>query len=141
MFRLRYPSSRPVAIFLDDLHAADEPSLLLLRFIAGQLTSSQILIVACCRDTEAATGLAAALTELTCEPAARRITLNGLSATETSQLLEATIGQTPADEVATRVHAETEGNPFFATEIGRLLGPENSGGLVDVTLPIPETVE
>ncbi|MGN6170481.1 MAG: BTAD domain-containing putative transcriptional regulator [Solirubrobacteraceae bacterium] len=139
-FLRRCASSRPVAIFIDDLHAADEPSLLLLRFIAGQLAGSQILIVACCRDTEVATGLATSLAELTRAPAARRIPLMGLSATETSRLLAATIGQTPADEVASRVHAETEGNPFFATEIGRLLGSEDSGGCADVTLPIPETV-
>ena len=97
-------SSRPLAIFLDDLHAADEPSLLLLRFIVGQLAGSAILIVGCCRDTEIGTGLAVTLTELTREPATRRITLKGLSATETSRLLEATIGRTPADEVAAQVH-------------------------------------
>ncbi|MDQ6805067.1 MAG: AAA family ATPase, partial [Actinomycetota bacterium] len=133
-------SSRPLAIFLDDLHAADEPSLLLLRFIVGQLAGSAILIVGCCRDTEIGTGLAATLAELAREPATRRITLRGLSATETSRLLEATIGRTPADEVAAQVHDETEGNPFFATEIGRLLGSEASGGDANATLPIPETV-
>ena len=133
-------SARPLAIFLDDLHAADEPSLLLLRFIVGQLAGSAILIVGCCRDTEIGTGLAATLTELTRESATRRITLKGLSATETSRLLEATIGRTPADELAAQVHAETEGNPFFATEIGCLLGSEASGGDANATLPIPETV-
>ena len=133
-------SYRPLGIFLDDLHAADESSLLLLRFIVGQLADSRILIVGCCRDSEIGTGLAATLTELTREPAARRITLKGLSAAGTSRLLEATIGRVPADEVAARVHAETEGNPFFATEIGRLLGSESLGGDADATLPIPETV-
>ncbi len=133
-------SSRPLTIVLDDLHAADEPSLLLLRFIVGQLAGSAILIVGCCRDTEIGTGLAATLTELTREPATRRIALKGLSASATSRLLEATIGRTPADELAAQVHAETEGNPFFATEIGRLLGSEASGGDANATLPIPETV-
>jgi DNA-binding SARP family transcriptional activator len=133
-------SSRPLGIFLDDLHAADESSLLLLRFIVGQLADSRILIVGCCRDSEIAPGLAATLTELTREPATKRITLKGLSAAGTSRLLEATIGRTPADEVAGRVHAETEGNPFFATEIGRLLSSESLGGDANATLPIPETV-
>ena len=139
-FLRRWSSSRPLAIFLDDLHAADEPSLLLLRFIVGQLAGSQILIVGCCRDSEIGSGLAATLTELTREPATRRITLKGLSATETSRLLKGTIGRTPADEVAAQVQAETGGNPFFATEIGRLLGSEASGGDAKATLPIPETV-
>jgi tetratricopeptide (TPR) repeat protein len=133
-------SSTPVAIFLDDLHAADEPSLLLLRFIVGQLGGSRILIVGSCRDNQIAPRLAAALAELTRESATRRITLRGLSATETSRLLEATTGRPPADELAARVHAETDGNPFFATEIGRLLESEDSGGQADTTLPIPQTV-
>ena len=139
-FLRRCASFGPLAIFLDDLHAADEPSLLLLRFIVGQLAGSPILIVGCCRDTELGTGLAAALSDLTRDPATRRITLKGLNATATARLLEATIGRAPADELAAQVHAETEGNPFFATEIGRLLGSEDSGGDANATLPIPETV-
>jgi len=129
-------SSGPLAIFLDDLHAADEPSLLLLRFVVRQLAGSQILIVGCCRDNE----IGATLTELTREAVTRRIPLSGLSATDTSRLLEATIGRAPADELAARVHAETEGNPFFATEIGRLLRSEQSSGTAKPTVPIPETV-
>jgi len=77
---------------------------------------------------------------LTRDPATRRIALKGLSATATSRLLEATIGRTPPDDVAAQVHAETEGNPFFATEIGRLLGSGDSGGDPNATLPIPATV-
>ena len=130
----------PLTIFLDDLHAADEPSLLLLRFVVGQLASSAILIVGCCRDTEIGATLAATLAELTREPATRRITLTGLSATDTSRLLGATIGRAPADELAAQVHAETDGNPFFATEIGRLLRSEHFEPDANPALRIPETV-
>ena len=133
-------SSRPLTIFLDDLHAADEPSLLLLRFLVGQLAGSAILIVGCCRDTEIGATLAATLAELTREPVTRRITLTGLSATDTSRLLGATIGRAPADELAAQVHAETDGNPFFATEIGRLLSSEHFEPDANPALRIPETV-
>jgi DNA-binding SARP family transcriptional activator len=133
-------SSRPLAIFLDDLHAADEPSLLLLRFVVAQLARAPILIVGCCRDNEIGTTLLAALTELTREAVTRRITLRGLSATDTSRLLEATIGRAPADDLTAQVHAETEGNPFFATEVGRLLTSEHFGADASPDLPIPETV-
>jgi predicted ATPase len=133
-------SSRPLAIFLDDLHAADEPSLLLLRFVVGRLAGSAILIVGCCRDHEIGATLVAALTELTREAVTKRITLKGLSATDTSRLLEAAIGRAPADELAAQVHAETEGNPFFATEIGRLLRSEHFGADANPDLPIPDTV-
>jgi DNA-binding SARP family transcriptional activator len=133
-------SSRPLAIFLDDLHAADEPSLLLLRFVVGRLAGSAILIVGCCRDHEIGATLVAALTELTREAVTKRITLRGLSATDTSRLLEAAIGRAPADELAAQVHAETDGNPFFATEIGRLLSSEHFGADANPDLPIPDTV-
>ena len=41
---------RPLVLVLDDLHAADEPSLLLLRFIAGEVGGSRMLIVGTYRN-------------------------------------------------------------------------------------------
>jgi predicted ATPase len=43
---------RPIVIVLDDLHWADEPSLLLLRFAARELASSGLLILGTYRDVE-----------------------------------------------------------------------------------------
>ena len=43
---------QPLVLVLDDLHWADEPSLLLLRFLAQQLAGSYILLLGCYRDTE-----------------------------------------------------------------------------------------
>jgi DNA-binding SARP family transcriptional activator len=133
-------SSAPLALFLDDLHAADAPSLLLLRFVAGQLAGVPILIVGCYRDTEVGPHLAETLADVAREPAVHRLSLKGLSGSDTSQLLELTMGNVPADELAAHVQAETQGNPFFATEIGRLLASEGSFGQVPGRLPIPEGV-
>ena len=44
--------SKPIMLVLDDLHWADEPSLLLLQFLAQQLADSHILVVGCYRDVE-----------------------------------------------------------------------------------------
>jgi predicted ATPase len=41
---------RPLLLFLDDVHAADEPSLLLLRFLARELAPARVMLVAACRD-------------------------------------------------------------------------------------------
>ena len=41
---------RPLAIFLDDLHAADEPSLLLLRYLADAVDGWPVLLVAMSRE-------------------------------------------------------------------------------------------
>jgi eukaryotic-like serine/threonine-protein kinase len=133
-------SSKPVALFLDDLHAADAPSLLLLRFVAGQLAGVPILIVGCYRDTEVRPELTEALADLAREAAVHRLSLKGLSGTDTSRLLELTMGNVPADELTAHVQAETQGNPLFATEIGRLLVAEGTSGQVPGRLPIPEGV-
>ena len=44
--------SRPLMLVLDDLHWADEPSLLLLRFVARRLADTGLLIVGTYRDVE-----------------------------------------------------------------------------------------
>ena len=45
-------TERPLLVVLDDLHAADEPSLLLLRFLAGAIGDSRVLVLGAYRDTE-----------------------------------------------------------------------------------------
>ena len=45
-------SDRPLVLVLDDLHAADEPSLLLLRFVAREIAASRVLIVCAYRDVD-----------------------------------------------------------------------------------------
>jgi AAA ATPase domain/Bacterial transcriptional activator domain len=59
---------RPLVLVLDDLHAADEPSLLLLRFVAREIAASRVLALCAFRDIDPALRdpLAAALAEL-CE--------------------------------------------------------------------------
>jgi DNA-binding SARP family transcriptional activator len=131
-------ASEPLALFFDDLHAADAPSLLLLRFLAGQLAGAPVLIVGCYRDTEGAPDLAETLAELSRQPSTHRLSLSGLGSAGVSRLLEITMGATPPEELAARVHAETQGNPLFATEIGRLLASEGLDGAD--RLPIPEGI-
>jgi len=47
-------ASGPLVVVLDDLHAADEGSLLLLSFLARQLHGMSLLVVASQRDVDAA---------------------------------------------------------------------------------------
>src|SRR3954470_16366623 len=122
-------SERPLAIFLDDLHAADASSLLLLRFVAAHAARSRLLIVGCFRDTAVTEQLAGVLKE----SAVRRLSLKGLGADDTSRLLAQVVGSEPDDDLAARVQAETQGNPLFSTEFGRLV----AGG---DRLSIPEGV-
>src|SRR4051794_8711759 len=133
-------SAGPVVFGLDDLHAADAPSLLLLRFVAGQLAGGPILIVGCYRDTEVGPELAETLADVAREPGMQRLPLRGLSGADTSRLLQMTMGGSPADELAAEIHAETQGNPLFAKEIGRLLAAEGDGEGARGRIPIPQGV-
>jgi len=68
-------------LVLDDLHAADAPSILLLRFVARELGDARVLVLGAYRDMELDRGhpLAVALGELSREPAARHVPLSGLA--------------------------------------------------------------
>jgi DNA-binding SARP family transcriptional activator len=130
--------ARPLMIGVDDLHAADAPSLLLLRFVAGQLEGTPLLIVGAYRDTEIGPELTDTLAEVVRESGTEQVSLRGLSGPDTSRLLAQTIGEPPTDDLAAEIHTETQGNPLFAKEIGRLLAAEGvtAGG----RLPIPRGV-
>ena len=51
--------ARPLTVVVDDLHAADAPSMLLLRFLAHELRDARIVIIATYRDAESAPGRSA----------------------------------------------------------------------------------
>lgn len=133
-------SAQPLAIVLDDLHAADASSLLLLRFVAAEVTDAPVLVVGCYRDTEVGPELGEALAELRRLATVRRVELQGLSRVDTTRLLELAGGHTPSEDLAAKVYEETDGNPLFAGEVARLLASErrseHSG-----KLPVPEGIK
>jgi len=136
-------AERVLALVLDDLHAADEPSLLLLRYVASVLGDSRILIVGTFRDLDPTVSdpLESTLVELAREPVTRRVHLSGLSRDEVGRLAEATASMAPPSRLVAELHAETEGNPLFVSEIVRLLAAE--GRLTSdtaVATAIPETI-
>ncbi len=135
--------ANPLVVVLDDLHAADEPSLLLLRFLARELEQSCLLIVAAYRDVDPtlSDSLSTAVIELAREPITRTLVLTGLDRPAVAQFIELTTDRAPAAELSAAVHAETDGNPLFVEEIVRLLAAE--GRLDDAAAPrlaIPHSV-
>ena len=64
---------------LEDLHAADTPSLLLLQFVAGEIAGARILVVGTYRDIELAPSnpVAGALVEVERQHSASTLTLQG----------------------------------------------------------------
>jgi eukaryotic-like serine/threonine-protein kinase len=134
---------RPMVLVLDDLHWADEPSLLLLKYAAAEVASSGLLIVGTYRDVELGRHhpLARVLSELRRERG-DRIPLRGLSTEDVARYIEMTSGSPPAPGLAEAVHRQTDGNPFFVGEVVRLLASEGrlDGGADDLAPVIPEGV-
>ena len=122
-------SSRPLLIVLDDLHWADEPSLLMLQFLARGIGDSSLIVVGTYRDVELGRHhpLARVLGELSGTQGASRVGLRGLAPEDVGRYLEITASTEPAPELVTAIHAQTDGNPFFVGEVVRLLASE--GGL------------
>jgi tetratricopeptide (TPR) repeat protein len=115
--------SQPLMLVLDDLHWADQSSLLLLQFLARQLGGSRLLVVGCYRDVELSRQhpLSEALAQLTREPVFQRKPLRGLSQEDTGRFIEAIGGIQLPQRLGETIYAHTEGNPFFMTEVVRLL--------------------
>ena len=115
-----------VVVVLDDLQWADRASLLLLRHIAASDQTMRVLVIGTYRDTELSQGhpLLDALAALRRLDGVTRIDLAGLDDTGVVAFLEAAAGQTLDDDgvgLAHAVYRETDGNPFFVSEVLRHL--------------------
>ena len=114
---------QPLVVILDDLHWADKPSLLLLQFLARELKDACILVIGTYRDIELGRQhpLSQTLGELTRQGLSVRIVLRGLTELDVARFIEMTAGIKPTDDLVRTVYQQTEGNPFFLSEIVRLL--------------------
>ena len=117
---------QPVVVVLDDLQWADKASLQLLRHVIAADQPMRLLVLGTYRDSELSRShpLLETLAALHRQHGVARIELTGLDDTGVMSLMEAAAGHT-LDDAAVRlahaVHRETDGNPFFVTEVLRHL--------------------
>jgi hypothetical protein len=110
-------SKRPLALVLDDLHAADAPSLLLLLLLAHDLPRTPILVVGAYRaaEVQALPDIAPLLAQIARE--AEVLPLGRLS----SEAVATWVRETGADTSrAAELYRFTEGHPLFVVEAMRL---------------------
>jgi ABC-type transport system substrate-binding protein len=126
---IRIAGGRPLALFLEDLHAA-EVSIEALQYIVRRLGPTATLIVGAYRSTEVDNRhpLARMLESFRGDRRYSSIALGPLSASEHRHFLETLIGgpELTASLVG-RLYDGTEGNPFFTKELVRSL--LDSGGI------------
>jgi DNA-binding SARP family transcriptional activator/tetratricopeptide (TPR) repeat protein len=130
--------AQPLVLVLDDLHAADVPSLLLLRFLAQQPAEMRVMVLAIHRDPELAPDhpLAARLTELT-RNATQSLRLRGLPEADVTRFIAASQELEPSAGLAAAIHRKTEGNPLFVGEVLRLLAAE---GRLEIPASVREVI-
>ena len=110
---------RPLVLFLDDLHWADQPSLLLLRHLARAAKDAPLMVLATYRPVEVGDGhpLADALAELRRARTVEQMSLAGLGEAEVGELIAARAGRKVPHGFVRRVAQRSEGNPFFIEEL------------------------
>ncbi len=113
----------PVVIVLDDLHWTDKPSLLLLQHFSRELARMRVIVIGTYRDTDLSRThpLSEALAELNRKGGFQRVLLRGLTEEEVGTYVRAVSGTEPSTELVGRIYEETEGNPFFLSEVVNLM--------------------
>jgi hypothetical protein len=118
---------QPLLLLLDDLQWADQPSQLVLDFLARRLPAGALAVVGSYRDTEPIPGSAPgpALAALAARTAV--LPLTGLGPDAVGALVAGVMGDQRAAEVAAGVHRRTGGNPFFVQQVSWLLHSGQDG--------------
>lgn len=114
----------PLLLVIEDLHAADEASLHLLRVVARRLRMMSVMLLITYRETEAR--LAPELSELLGDLGREgtTISLRGLSEDQVAEFVQLASGVQLDESDSRTLHSATGGNPFFLAELVRLLVAE-----------------
>jgi tetratricopeptide (TPR) repeat protein len=115
----RAASERPLLLVFEDLHWADESTLLLLEYLALHVAEMPVMLVGTFRDDEVepSSPLARILNQLVRERRVTRIGLRPLTRDGVAALVAGLTGQRPPAALVRGIYAQSEGNPFFAEEL------------------------
>jgi tetratricopeptide (TPR) repeat protein len=125
---------RPLLLWLDDLHYADDETIRLLHFLARNIASDKVLIVATYRaeEVDRRDRLAELVGSLRRDRLASEIEMLSLSEQAMTLLVEQTFGGQPVEaRLLQEVLKQADGNPLFATELVHTFVQEGWARLVD----------
>jgi len=109
----RLAEAAPVLLVLEDLHWGDRSTRAFLAFLARNLTTEPIAVIATFRSD----GQRELLSELARRPTVTRIDLGPLTLGEVMRQLDHIAGEPVPAALAADLHARSGGNPFFVEEL------------------------
>jgi len=133
-------SSGPILLVIDDLHAADQPTLLLLRHVLRGTDDAKLGIVGVFIDTEVAPDhrLRAMLADFRAVYPVATVHLQGLQSAAVEELVQGWTNA-PADLVP-QLCRLTDGNPLFLDELLREFGYREAEQSEEGDAPVPPSL-
>ena len=113
----RLAADAPLVAVIEDLQWADQASLALLAYLLRGMRKGPVLVLVTMRTDEMEAVGVTFLADLERDERVERVELTGLTVEHTAEQVAAIMGQLPDRPLVTRVHALTNGNPFFTEEI------------------------
>jgi tetratricopeptide (TPR) repeat protein len=123
-------------VVLEDLHAADPSSLLLLELLASQIPTAPLLVVGTHREAAVDVGDVGALL-LRIARGARRVVLRRFARPDVTAFLTQRGGAAPRPELVDALLHASEGNPLFLAELSRWIDDPRHA---DPSVSIPATL-
>jgi DNA-binding CsgD family transcriptional regulator len=113
----------PLGIAIDDVHCADSPSARALAFALRRLVDAPVVVLATRRVAPGLTDPLDLATTLA-PSGSMRMTVGPIALLPLGRILRERLGGHLSPPLVKRIHEASGGNPFFALEIGRALGPD-----------------
>jgi DNA-binding SARP family transcriptional activator len=135
----------PILLVIDDLQWADPASLQALRILATRQHRARLVVIVTVRrpDETEHPSVYDLLTDLSRQRHVHRVRLAGLAQSEVATLIDDLAGEPVELAMAQTVSDRTAGNPFFVSELVRLLVSEDAlhlSGTGNVLDTVPDSV-
>jgi eukaryotic-like serine/threonine-protein kinase len=123
-FLRRAGDAQPLLTVLDDLHAADPTSLLMLIALSRHISSVRLMVIGTYREVEVKHFPEQAALIAEAEREGVVLPLRGLGENDIGEFIERAWGISPTTSLVNLLHDKTEGNPFFLNEVLRQMAAE-----------------
>ncbi|MCK4757240.1 MAG: tetratricopeptide repeat protein, partial [Thermoplasmata archaeon] len=144
----RLSGEKPLVMFLEDLHWADESSLFVLNYLARNIRKARVLLLGTLRQRESDV-LQKAIENMKNEEIMNEMALENLDFKNTVSFIDRTYSPNDfSGTLAERLYEQSKGNPLFVTEMlkgmladGNIVKADGRYSLVSESYNVPTTVE